>query len=289
MGAGFIVPLLGAAASLGGQIWGQNKTARENRAIAERQFKHDKEMLAYQLEYNNPENQMKRLKAAGLNPNLVYGSGGVTGNISSELPKYREEGTDYSLDMNDASRMVTDYFSTQVKLKSIEKLDADIDATKAKTANDVVKNDILATENLRQAEEFENYKELYPYQYEMKKQLAEKSTYDAQNALKSGQMMDSELKTKVLQRGLIAQEIQGAKIDNKTKQQLLDDLKKGVAPNSPFFMRLMLRISEKLQMDKEELMKAWETKMEEQKNGKRPALETIYESLNARKERLGKK
>lgn len=33
-------------------------------------------------DYNHPINQMARLKSAGLNPNLVYGSGSVTGNTS---------------------------------------------------------------------------------------------------------------------------------------------------------------------------------------------------------------
>lgn len=33
-------------------------------------------------DYNHPIQQMERLKAAGLNPNLVYGSGSVTGNTT---------------------------------------------------------------------------------------------------------------------------------------------------------------------------------------------------------------
>lgn len=34
-------------------------------------------------DYNHPVQQMERLKAAGLNPNLVYGSGSVAGNTTS--------------------------------------------------------------------------------------------------------------------------------------------------------------------------------------------------------------
>lgn len=34
-------------------------------------------------DYNHPVAQMERLKAAGLNPNLVYGSGSVTGNTAT--------------------------------------------------------------------------------------------------------------------------------------------------------------------------------------------------------------
>lgn len=39
-----------------------------------------------QNEYNLPINQMKRLREAGLNPNLVYGNGTVTGNTTSNMP-----------------------------------------------------------------------------------------------------------------------------------------------------------------------------------------------------------
>ncbi len=42
-------------------------------------------MKSWQLanDYNHPIQQMERLKAAGLNPNLVYGSGNVAGNTTS--------------------------------------------------------------------------------------------------------------------------------------------------------------------------------------------------------------
>lgn len=42
-------------------------------------------MQSWQManDYNHPVNQMKRLEAAGLNPNLVYGSGSVAGNTTS--------------------------------------------------------------------------------------------------------------------------------------------------------------------------------------------------------------
>ena len=42
-------------------------------------------MKSWQLanDYNHPIQQMERLKSAGLNPNLVYGSGSVAGNTTS--------------------------------------------------------------------------------------------------------------------------------------------------------------------------------------------------------------
>lgn len=64
-------PLLGVAADIG-------STVLQNRA--------NKRMWHLSNQYNSPQMQMARLKEAGLNPNLVYGSGGVTGNTTSQAP-----------------------------------------------------------------------------------------------------------------------------------------------------------------------------------------------------------
>lgn len=51
-----------------------------------RQVQAAKELIDYQNEYNSPTKQMQRLAAAGLNPNLVYGSAapaGVSGNATA--------------------------------------------------------------------------------------------------------------------------------------------------------------------------------------------------------------
>lgn len=52
-------------------------------------YAHDVDMWNRANEYNSPASQMQRLKAAGLNPNLAYGSGSVAGNTTSQLPKYQ--------------------------------------------------------------------------------------------------------------------------------------------------------------------------------------------------------
>lgn len=53
------------------------------------------EMWNLQNAYNDPAAQMARLKNAGLNPNLVYGGGNVTGNTSSSGPEYKLDGNVY--------------------------------------------------------------------------------------------------------------------------------------------------------------------------------------------------
>jgi len=64
----------------------QERENKANRQMAEYQYSKDLEMWNRQNEYNNPQSQMERFKAAGLNPNLIYGQGNA-GNAST-LPKY---------------------------------------------------------------------------------------------------------------------------------------------------------------------------------------------------------
>lgn len=100
-------PLLAAGVMAAGQlgnsilssIQSRNNIRRTNNAnmrLAEYQYSKDLEMWNRQNMYNRPEAQMQRLKDAGLNPNLVYGSGSVSGNTSSQLPKYNAPTLDYN-------------------------------------------------------------------------------------------------------------------------------------------------------------------------------------------------
>lgn len=69
-----------AAAGIFG-IGSARKAYHRSKKLMDKQFAMDKEMWDYQNAYNTPAAQMARLKAAGLNPALMYGQG-TTGNAS---------------------------------------------------------------------------------------------------------------------------------------------------------------------------------------------------------------
>lgn len=71
-----------------------DKTIAANREMAEYQYSRDLEMWHLQNAYNSPESQMARFKAAGLNPNLIYGQGN-SGNASS-MPSYQAPRAEYN-------------------------------------------------------------------------------------------------------------------------------------------------------------------------------------------------
>lgn len=65
-------------------------TIEANKNLAQYQYSKDLEMWNRANEYNSPSAQMARYTAAGLNPNLIYGSGTASaGNTATSLPKYQ--------------------------------------------------------------------------------------------------------------------------------------------------------------------------------------------------------
>lgn len=97
------IPLITAGTQLlGGAMQGimgykaQEKTNKANMELAKYSYSKDLEMWNRGNVYNAPEAQMERLKAAGLNPNLVYGSGSAAGQSAGQLPKYNAPTVDYN-------------------------------------------------------------------------------------------------------------------------------------------------------------------------------------------------
>lgn len=77
----------------------QNKKARKHAfKMAEYSYGKDLEQWERQNMYNSPTQQMARLKAAGLNPNMVYGTGvaAATGQ-AKESPKYQAPNMKYGI------------------------------------------------------------------------------------------------------------------------------------------------------------------------------------------------
>lgn len=98
LGAGIAAGIGSIASNLIGAGNSKNNTDSTNKAnkeLAEYSYAKDVEAWNRQNEYNLPDNQMKRLKDAGLNPNLVYGSGGAT-TQAAEMPKYNAPTMSYN-------------------------------------------------------------------------------------------------------------------------------------------------------------------------------------------------
>lgn len=72
--------------SAGAGIVGQGLNAATTSLANNKAYKRAQSMRDYDNTYNSPIEQMKRLKAAGLNPNLVYGNGNSVQASSGKAP-----------------------------------------------------------------------------------------------------------------------------------------------------------------------------------------------------------
>lgn len=103
----------------------QERTARENKELAEYQYSKDLEMWNRANEYNSPSSQMERLKAAGLNPNLVYGSGAAQ-STAAQLPKYQSPRVEYNMrPAVDPLQMIGAYQDFRLKQAQIQTAEAE--------------------------------------------------------------------------------------------------------------------------------------------------------------------
>lgn len=135
--------LVGMLGALGGSMIGagaQKSANATNMELAryqnnwqqaenERAFDRSVEMWNLQNAYNTPSAQMSRLRQAGLNPNLVYGSG-VTGNSAGSTPSYQPAKgeratvapyTGWNLGLNDA---VSLYMAAKRNKAEVENMEA---------------------------------------------------------------------------------------------------------------------------------------------------------------------
>lgn len=83
--------IISGVGNLLGSVFGfksQKDTNEANMELAKYQYEKNLEMWNRNNEYNTPANQVQRMKDAGLNPALMYGSGSVA-NTSTSMPEYK--------------------------------------------------------------------------------------------------------------------------------------------------------------------------------------------------------
>lgn len=101
----------------------QNQRNREwTKEMYERQRKDALENWRMENEYNSPEQQMQRLKEAGLNPHLVYGSGATAtgGSVNSVSPQMAPSKTP-EVDTSGLTNSIFQYQQTKASEVSIDR------------------------------------------------------------------------------------------------------------------------------------------------------------------------
>jgi hypothetical protein len=169
-GAGGIVPVIIAAGTSIYNTEQQKKMQRENHAYnsqaAEAAYGRNLDMWERQNRYNDPSAQMARLKAAGLNPNMVYGqgSGGASGH-AGDAPQFTPPQRNFQhfspLDIPQTLGMYQDF---QIKNQQLNNLKAQAENTRAKTINEHSRKLLLDVQGKRGQLDYDQQSYLNPYE-----------------------------------------------------------------------------------------------------------------------------
>lgn len=106
------------------------RQAKENMKLAVYQNEANSRFIQSQNEYNSPQNQMARFKAAGLNPNLIYGQGNP-GNQSSPQQAADVGRTDYQSMARD---VLPNLLNSRMQQAQIQATNAKVAQAQAQTA-----------------------------------------------------------------------------------------------------------------------------------------------------------
>lgn len=220
IGAGIIAGV-GSLLGSGINAIAQNRANKQNLKLAQYQnawqsaendkaFKNNILMWNMQNAYNSPTAQMSRLRQAGLNPNLVYGSG-VTGNNAGSAPQYEpikvqratmEPYRGWNLGLSDA---VSTYMAARQNKAQIENMEAQNKLIKEQARTEGIRQGNIAMSTARSGFDLNLARELRNVSID--RAIAEKNLTEAHNA---GAWTDAN--RKVLQ-----YELDRALFDNKIK------------------------------------------------------------------------
>ncbi len=193
---------IGAASSLASGIIGQvfakknsQRALRQNKELSQFQYNQDVEMWNRQNAYNSPTEQMKRYQEAGLNPNMIYGSGSSSAGNATQMPKYNAPTAPQRENPKiDLGNTLQQYQQVKMQQAQINNMNANTENTIQRTTNGKVLGEILGIDKGTKS----TYAESQP------KILEQQSRQREQDILKSSQTITN-LKAVAKNLGLDAQ------------------------------------------------------------------------------------
>lgn len=264
-----LIPLIGAGASILGNVLTGANQARQNRLAREYadsryniERRDNLSDWAMQNDYNSPLSQMQRLRAAGLNPNLVYGQGAVANSTApvkgADSQSWRPEAT--KVDLSGVGNSLMSYYNVKMQEAQIDNLKAantvqiqDALLKAAQTASTIQSTD-TSKFNLAMAEQLKSTSiekaqmEVNKLKTDVDVTLNQDERAAAQNAV-SLQKAAEEILTLRLgrsktqdERRAIQQQIESVRRDVKLKDLDIELKRLGIQPGDPMWTRALGRI-----------------------------------------------
>ena len=216
---------------------GQAINYRQQRKLADLQYSRALEIMNRQNAYNSPAAQVSRLRAAGLNPNLLYGNGSTaTGNTDVSTPVYNPPSpsfrTDTNMNLANAFSQYQQIASWQAQEESY-RAQAAVAKAQARNIDVDTAGKILANTRTEAERPYWNIwfgNRATREGYELHKLGNEARASDVLPAQREADLRETNAR------------IAGIKLDNSIKDFRFSLEKKGVAPNATNVLSTLMRI-----------------------------------------------
>lgn len=154
-----------------------NLTIDAQKREAELAYQRSVEMWNKQNMYNDPESQMARFKAAGLNPHLIYGQGNP-GNATG-TPEYHPANLQYRYEAPAYGAAISSILPTLMGvgtwMQNMRLSQSELEKRKTDTERSRQLIEFLEKRNPKELSKMENALSLYPYQYNMQRVAADQA------------------------------------------------------------------------------------------------------------------
>lgn len=249
--------LIGGLLSLGGSIYeaenqkrNVDKTIEANKQLSEYGYSKDLEMWNLQNQYNSPLAQMERLKAAGLNPNLIYGSGSASSGNASQMPRYNAPTVKYDYKpVVDLPRVLSMYQDFTMRQAQIDNVKAQTQNVHARTASEQMRPDLMRLNKETGEYELAWKQHVLPYQASILSEKARRGPVETAMAYQKFGLMSQESQLKELERLRSGKALEMMSIDQERKaadllfaQYRNQWMKEGVTSSDNPLLRILVRM-----------------------------------------------
>lgn len=256
------IPLIGSVIDSVGSIFGQGKANKANRDLAadqqkwnrqnaNRQNQFNLEMWNRQNEYNHPLQQMARYSEAGLNPNLIYGTGSASaGNASPMSSAADVKGYDRAESRNvlEGFSAFSDFIRNRQLMEATDNLKVQrqvMEQEKIKKAYDTLDR---AVGIQRKAFDLGLAKELRGTSVTAAQANAERAVQDARKSGAEADVSvgtrDSRIRRAEIQVDLAAKQLKGQELLNKLREIEAHLNEAGVQKGDNVFLRMLMQNKE---------------------------------------------
>lgn len=256
-GSGGLLPALIQAGSAfyGAAVSKRNtdKTIEANKEQSQYAYSKDLEQWNRQNDYNSPQAQMARLRGAGLNPNMVYGTGaaGATGNATGQQPKYNAPTIEYNYKPYvDLPSMLGMYQEFQMRQAQLNNVRAQNESIKLHNVNEAIRTNLMNVQYDTDTKKYKNLVQQTPYQTDILRSQSEQGLARTEQEWQKVRLMSQEEQTRALNQQYLQKQISGATIENERKEAELlfaryrnEWMAQGVTSSDHPLLRIFIRMA----------------------------------------------